>query len=139
MAKLKTCDECGNQRPIWKNAVIDGVRKRFCKTCWGCHSSKTSVKKPTESKPIAPRSRKRTKQEKLYAGKSAIFKVTHSMCEAAIVGLCTHKTTDVHHIAGRSGDMLLDEDEWMGVCRACHDWIETHPTEATSLGFRKSK
>jgi hypothetical protein len=35
--------------------------------------------------------------------------------------------------------MLLDEDEWMGVCRACHDWIETHPTEATSLGFRKSK
>tara|TARA_R110002126_G_scaffold79669_10_gene197713 strand:- start:404 stop:820 length:417 start_codon:yes stop_codon:yes gene_type:complete len=137
--KLKVCDGCQKERPIWKNIVLDGARRRLCKTCWSCHSSKTSVKKPTEAKPIAPRSKKRSKQENIYAGKCAIFKVTHTMCEAAIVGLCTHKTTDVHHIAGRSGDMLLDETEWLAVCRACHNWIETHPIEATELEFRKSK
>lgn len=140
--KLKTCDGCRKEKPIWKNVSIDGVRHRYCKTCWSCHPQNTKAAKTSATKtnkPIAPRSHKRSKQEKLYSAKRAIFMVNNSMCEANIVGLCTQRATDVHHKAGRSGDMLLDESEWMAVCRACHDWIETHPPEATELGFRKSK
>jgi hypothetical protein len=27
----------------------------------------------------------------------------------------------------------------MAVCRTCHQWIETHPIEATEKGWRVSK
>jgi hypothetical protein len=61
------------------------------------------------------------------------------MCQANISGLCTSQSTDIHHIKGRSNELLLEVNEWMSVCRACHQWIEMHPKEATELGFRKSK
>lgn len=140
MPKEKICDGCGKSRPIWKNAMVDGVRHRFCQYCWSCHPENTkSAKKSTSSKPIAPRSHKRSKEEKMYAGKRAIFMSTHQMCEANIVGLCTQKASEVHHKAGRIGDLLLDETKWMAVCRSCHTWIEEHPNEATEMGFRESK
>jgi uncharacterized CHY-type Zn-finger protein len=138
MDKLKICDGCGKPRRIWKNLTEDGVRKRLCKECWSCHSSHSS-KPIKQHKPLAPRSTKRTHEEKIYAGKRVIFMHQHSMCEANISGLCTHKSTDVHHKAGRIGSLLVDETQWMAVCRACHMWIETHPIEATEKGWRSSK
>jgi len=137
MNNLKTCDGCGEQRKIWKNLTENGVRKRLCKGCWSCQS-KVSYK-PTNKKPLAPRSKKRAKQESEYINKRKIFMEEHPMCQANISGLCTMHSTDVHHIKGRSGELLLEVSEWLSVCRACHQWIETHPVEATALGFRKSK
>jgi hypothetical protein len=132
----KICDGCNRQRKIWKNLTQDGERKRYCKECWSCQS-RYSIK-PT-NKPLAPRSKKRASQEKEYSAKRKIFMLDNLICQANISGLCTTHSTDVHHIKGRSGDLLLDTNEWMSVCRACHMWIETHPVEATELGFRKSK
>ena len=63
----------------------------------------------------------------------------HPLCQANISGLCTNNSTDVHHIAGRVGELLLDTSLWLSVCRSCHVWIETHPHESTQLGFRRSK
>lgn len=31
--------------------------------------------------------------------------------------------------------LLLDKSKWLAVCRACHQWIETHPQEAVERGF----
>ena len=137
MNSLKTCDGCSRQRKIWKNLTENGVRKRLCKECWSCQTSHSY--KPTKQKPLAPRSPKRAKQERDYSSKRKIFMLDHPMCQANISGLCTSNSTDVHHIAGRSGELLLDTSLWLSVCRACHHWIETHPIEATQLGFRKSK
>jgi hypothetical protein len=136
----KHCDGCGKQLPIWKNVVVDGIRNRLCKHCWSCHKSNDSNSKPTKNKkPIAPRSHKRSQEERVYTGKRVIFMLEHPMCQANISGLCTHRSTDVHHKAGRVGSLLLDEQLWMSVCRVCHQWIEEHPIEATEQGWRVSK
>lgn len=137
MISFKTCDGCGKQRKIWKNLVENGERKRLCKECWSCQTSHSI--KPTKQKPLAPRSPKRAKQEKEYSSKRKIFMLDNPICQANISGLCTTYSTDVHHVKGRSGKLLLEVSEWMSVCRACHQWIETHPVEATALGYRKSK
>lgn len=137
MNSLKKCDGCSRQRVIWKNHTENGVRKRLCKECWSCQSSHSP--KPTKQKPLAPRSKKRAKQESEYSNKRKIFMSAHSMCQANISGLCTSTSTDIHHVKGRVGELLLDESYWMSVCRACHQWIETHPVEATQLGYRISK
>jgi hypothetical protein len=138
MNNLKICDGCGKERKIWKNLTEDGERRKFCKGCWSCHSSHSQ--KPTkQKKPIAPRSTKRAKQEREYSDKRKIFMLANPICQANIPGLCTTQSTDVHHVMGRVGELLLEVKEWMSVCRACHMWIETHPLEATELGYRKSK
>jgi hypothetical protein len=138
MSKLKICDGCHFPKVIWKNVIEEGERRKLCKECWSCHSSHS--RKPTKvKKPIAPRSHKRKAQEKDYSSKRKIFMAEHPMCQANIPGLCTSQSTDIHHVKGRIGELLLDETHWMSVCRACHMYIETHPIEATELGFRKSK
>jgi hypothetical protein len=40
---------------------------------------------------------------------------------------------------GRIGNLLTDETKFLAVCRACHDWIETHPKEAKELGYSISR
>ena len=137
MISRKTCDGCGRQKVIWKNHQENGVRKRFCQECWSCQTKHSY--KPTNKKPLAPRSAKRAKQESLYSSKRKMFMLAHPMCQANIPGLCTSNSTDIHHVKGRVGELLLDENYWMSVCRACHQWIETHPVEAKKLGYRVSK
>lgn len=137
MINLKKCDGCGRQRKIWKNLTENGGRKRLCKECWSCQTRRSY--KPTNKKPLAPRSTKRGKQESEYSNKRKIFMLTHPMCEANISGLCTSNSTDIHHKGGRVGELLLDESLWMSVCRACHMWIETHHVEASALGYKVSK
>jgi len=136
--KQKSCDGCGELRHIWKNVTEEGVRKKYCKTCWSCRNS-TSTKPKLSSKPIRNRSPKRAKQEGEYSKEAKAFKEEHPFCQACLPGICTGKTHDVHHKAGRVADLLLDQEYWLAVCRQCHEWIETHPIEARDLGYSVSK
>jgi hypothetical protein len=130
--KKKLCDgECGELRVIWKNSG----GKRFCKSCWSAHSSKTSIKPTVKQKPISPRSPKRILQEAEYSAKRKVFLTKHPMCQMHLPGICTTYATDVHHMAGRTGDLLLDEQFWKAGCRACHTWVELHPKEAKEMGL----
>jgi hypothetical protein len=131
--KNKTCDGCGRVKPIWKNVVEDGERKRYCQYCWSAHESKNSPK-PTAGKPLRSRSPKRQTQEDTYNKRAREWKVEHPYCEIVIPGICTHRTHDVHHMKGREGDLLLDERYWKAGCRKCHEWVTVHAAEAISLG-----
>jgi hypothetical protein len=135
-SKKKICDECGERKHIWKNVFKNGERKRFCKYCW---SAQHKGFKPTASKSIRSRSPRKTTGDILYSKKAKAFKELYPMCQAGIPGFCTKQTHDVHHKAGRIGDMLLKEEYWLAVCRSCHDWIETHPIESRELGYSISK
>ena len=129
-AKKKLCDGCGRAMPIWKNSG----GKRFCKQCWGAHSKP----KPTpivKQKKLPPRSPKRIKLDVQYSELRKKFLIDKSLCEAHIPGVCTQLSTDVHHKAGRSGDLYLDQTHWLSVCRSCHMWIESRPEDAKKLGF----
>lgn len=49
------------------------------------------------------------------------------------------KATEVHHGAGRTGDMLMDKDYWHAVSRKGHVEIELHPDWARENGFTASR
>jgi hypothetical protein len=131
-AKKKICDGCGLESYIWKN--VGG--KKLCKQCSSNTGvAKLSIKPTAKSKPIAPRSQKRSKEERLYSANRVLFLQEHPMCQAHLPGICTKYSTDVHHKMGRIGELLLMIIHWLAVCRACHDWIENHPEEAREKGF----
>lgn len=88
--------------------------------------------------PLRKRSKKRNRQEAEYSKLRLLYLESHHFCEAGLP-CCSLKATDIHHKKGRVNEDLTDDTEWMAVCRSCHQWIETHPIEATELGFRKSK
>lgn len=43
--------------------------------------------------------------------------------------------TDCHHMNGHGGKKLLDENFWLFVSRAGHDWIRDHANEARDNGW----
>ena len=66
------------------------------------------------------------------------FLMAHPNCQAALP-LCFTRSVDVHEKLTRArGGALDDPDNLMAVCRPCHDWITTHPKEATERGWMRS-
>jgi hypothetical protein len=131
----KLCNSCGELNPIWKNSG----GKRFCRRCWSAHSVTTKPQPTGKQKKIPSRSPKRSKQEAEYSKLRKEFLTKYPMCQAHLPQVCTQVSTDVHHMKGRIGDLLLDEAHWLSVCRGCHYWIEMRPQEAKQLGFSKNR
>jgi len=136
--QLKICSGgCQVPRRIWKN--YGGLR--FCAECWVKKSrelTKTSTGvKPTNKpqKRIPPRSKKRSIEERIYAGKRFIFLFKNPMCQAKISSDCQLIATECHHKAGRVGKLLCDETKFLAVCHSCHGWIENEREKAIKLGF----
>lgn len=119
--RLKRCDGCGLDKPIWKNH--QGLR--YCKPCWFFISP---------SKPIKPRSEKRVKEESKYSKARKEYLADHPNCEARLIG-CTQLACQIHHKKGRIGELLYNKKFFLAVCDHCHKWIEAHPEEAKEKGF----
>lgn len=102
-------------------------------TCDGDRCRRPPKHKP-KRKPIKRFSAKRTRENKSYSTLRKEFLEAHPQCEAGLK-MCRHEATDVHHMAGRVGDKLLDTDSWLPVCRPCHLWLESHPEQAKVLGL----
>lgn len=49
------------------------------------------------------------------------------------------KATEVHHMAGRTGDMLMNEKYWLPVSAPGHVKIEMNPHWAKMMGFSVSR
>ena len=127
----KICNQCGELNIIWKN---DGG-KRFCKRCWSAHSAKSKPNPTAKQKRLPQRSPKRIKLDKEYSASRKVFLSLKPMCEAHLPQVCSQVSSDVHHMKGRIGDLLLDQTYWLSVCRGCHYWIEHNSREAKELGF----
>lgn len=132
-SKLKHCDGCDKDKIIWKNHEGN----KYCQYCWSRIKYDNDPPKPKPRTAIKPKSKKQIALDAAYSVLRKAFMLEHPMCEAHMPG-CQGHATDVHHIKGR-GKWLLIVLYWMAVCRTCHTWIETHPIEATELGFRESK
>ena len=113
-ATLKTCDGCGKPSLIWKTVG----RKRYCKYC-------------------APKKQKTEDNQYSKLREKFFSKSENQFCKAHLDG-CMHIATDVHHSKGR-GEYLLDTSTWIPVCRACHNYIETHPEEAKALELSSTR
>lgn len=135
--KLKICDGCKKPKKIWKNH--DG--KKYCSSCWGrLKLELTNEPKPTVARQsIARVSDKRSKEERIYAGKRVIFLAKNPTCQANLPGICVRRSCEVHHKKGRVGKLYLDETFWLATCSECHKWIELHPIEAKAMGLSLSR
>jgi hypothetical protein len=135
MIKLKTCDGCGKQRPIWKSSGTGGLK--LCQQCWSCHKSGEDIQKPTSSN-IPRVSAKRAKKDAEYAKLRIRYLTENNLCRVMVNG-CGNAATDVHHtFAGSNRDVFyLVQSTWIPVCRNCHDWIHSHPSEARTMNWLK--
>lgn len=106
-------------------------------TCEGEYCRRPPKPKPRRI-PIRKYSKKRSKDNRSYSALRKEFLSEHPECEARLK-MCRGEATDIHHMAGRVGDNLLDTDTWLAVCRPCHLWIEAHPEQSKELGLSESR
>lgn len=131
--KKKLCDgPCAEEKFIWKNH--EG--KRYCISCWNRLFGVVKLKKAT--KPIDPVSHKRTLLNVMYMKARNRFLTINPNCAARLLG-CIGVATEVHHKAGRTGDLLVSQDNFLPVCRNCHQFIELNPKIAKELGFSTNR
>lgn len=100
----------------------------------GSRPNKSFIKeeKPRKVKGLRPRSEKRLKQETEYAKVKKLFLLANPKCQ--FEG-CTAKSKDVHHMAGRIGNLLTDVSKFKALCRKHHDFVELNPTWAKANGY----
>lgn len=83
--------------------------------------------------PIRRVSSKRAKQLREYSKRRKAFLEANPWCAVK----AETAATEIHHVAGRIGEQLLDERDWLPVSRDGHNWIHAHPKEAREAGFLK--
>lgn len=91
---------------------------------------------PAPRKRIAKVSKKRRGENAYYSRKRREFLARFKFCAVspALFGRKA-KSTEIHHRAGRIGANFLNEATWLPVCRAAHDWIHQHPSDARRRGW----
>lgn len=119
--KKKICKNCLTEQYIWS--------KRMCKKC-----ASLSVKR----KPIAKLSVKRKVENVEYLKLRLEYLNEHQNCEAKIAG-CNIFATQIHHRAGRIGNLLTDTSLFLAVCGHCHRVIELNPNFAKQHGFSENR
>jgi hypothetical protein len=124
-AKLKKCAGCEQMKHIWKSHG----KEKYCKECW------YNIEKP---KSISPVSAKRQVEMGEYSKKRVAYLALHSTCQANLVD-CTRQATEIHHKAGRTGDLYTKVSNFLAVCRNCHTYIELNPDDAKHLGLSESR
>lgn len=85
---------------------------------------------------IRSRTSKRKQEERIYAQRRKIFLLNHPWCAVAkALRERARPATQVHHKRGRIGRLLLDERHWLPVSMWGHEWINSHPAQARTLGL----
>lgn len=111
-----------------------------CKTC-GCYPKGNichvcdSKLVPVEEKPkyirIRPLSKKRHKETVEYNAKAKVFLQKNRFCAV----FPSQKSNQVHHMKGRIGDLLLNEEFWLPVSQDGHEKITNNSQWAFDNGF----
>jgi hypothetical protein len=97
------------------------------------------VKQPKKQKKHIKRvSTKRAKQEREYRKLRVQFLTDNPVCQIGVKG-CTHESTDVHHMAGKENELLIEVAYFKACCRNCHDYAHDNPIEAIEKGYSISR
>ncbi len=101
--------------------------------CPICQTGKAEKKKP---KPIKRVSKKRIVKNKEYSEIRKEYLKVFPVCE---VENCTNKSIEIHHKSGKIGDLLTNINNFLAVCRKCHQKIELNPIFAKEQGYSKTR
>lgn len=110
--------------------------KKLCKYHYYKQLRK-QTKQKKHYKPIKKFSQAGIRKTKLYKkAREAFFSndVNH-ICKVGAPGVCTIHATDVHHMAGRIGELLTNQTYFLAVCRGCHRYLHDHSEWAQEHGF----
>ena len=140
-SKLKICSVCGLPSVLWRSSPA------LCKNC--DQRRRNSLKQTMDgliAKPVKVYQTKQIKkvsdkQKRLnlaYLAQRQVYLKQHPFCKVGIEG-CMGKATQVHHMRGRIGELMLDENFWLPVCAFCHNHVETHCEWAKEMGFSESR
>lgn len=58
---------------------------------------------------------------------AAVYERAGDDCEASIPTICTGAVEQLHHRKLRSQGGEHTEENLVGICAACHNWIHAHP------------
>ena len=83
---------------------------------------------------LRPRTPKRQRQEALYSVQRIAYLTENPLCE-----VCRMDATDIHHKKGRIGELLIQPEYFLSVCRSCHDRIHQNPAWAYEQGYMLRK
>lgn len=127
--KFKKCKSCSRFCPIWSRG-----RCKYCAT-------KEDKKPKKPRKPINKVSTKKRTELNIYTQKRAEFLKLHPVCAGnGIIPGCNYdKLLTIHHLCGREGNNMLDEDNWMTLCMHCHMFVHDNDSWSRENGFLKSK
>ena len=122
--KMHKCKECGTPYKQYNSLV------RYCSPqCKAKNAKPKEHKKPT---PIKKQSDKRKVQELQYLADRKVFLAKPENAKCPITGW---PTTDIHHMKGRIGDLLLNQRYWIALSREGHQHVEDNPEWAKENGY----
>lgn len=96
------------------------------------HQAKYGSVKPKDK----DNSAERAEQEKEYKKLAKEFLKAHPVCECKD---CKKPATQVHHRAGRIGELLTDSNLFMAVCHRHHEQITINSKWAIQEGYSLSR
>ena len=97
----------------------------------------TVCRRPTKPG-IKKMSDKRKAENTIYRQKRNAYLKLFPICQVKTHD-CTYKATTIHHRAGRIGELLTDETNFLAVCMDCHTAIELNPDWAKRKGYSISR
>lgn len=78
------------------------------------------------------RSDRRKEEEEMYKILRVVFLESNPKCS---VEGCRHMATEVHHMKGRIGKLLIEPRYFLSACHECHINIEINPEWAKENGY----
>lgn len=118
------CIEC-------EERIIENPDTRLCATC-ARDKRKAENTKVKEKKPINKVSPKRAVENQQYAKLRRDYLEAYPVCE---VVECHRKSNQIHHMAGRSNELLTNVDLFLATCDVCHQRIHAEPIWAEKNGY----
>ena len=125
IGKCSACDSSAPEQPL----ITDKCKTHY----WKYRSElKKNTQKPKTRKPIS----KISKKKKIELAKYTVLRIQFlGKPENRKCPITGEKTTDIHHMKGRTGDLFLDTRFWLAVSRNGHRMIEENPEWAKEKGY----
>ncbi len=94
--------------------------------------------KPMKRTPLKQVSQKRKSENAQYLRQRWVFLIANPICGGCVARkINPAPSNQVHHMAGREGELLCDESWWLACCADCHTWIHANMNAARELGLAK--
>lgn len=115
---------------------LPGYKPKYKKAPWVL--ARQGKPEPAKCKRfLRPVSKRRQEVNRQYRSKVREYLKRYPKCRLSYEWAlgCSPHATEVHHIRGRAGGLLMNDAYWLAVCREAHNWIHRHPKLAQANGW----